>query len=249
MAIQLLVDTFSFTLAAMSLGDPCQPGSYLWVTCSSDDTPRITEINLHGYSLVGVNLPDFSAMDALEKIDLGANILLGGEFPDFLANFPKLKVLYLVGTSIYGTVPMSLKKRLDNKTLQLMLPATGLCFSDEAVCPAQTETGTGTRNSPGTDGETSPGTVEETSTTNSFTPTRTKSSKKKTVPIALGTGIPIFVIFWAVVGFLAINHQKGKAAAAAGKTNGNLQDLEGAAENILPDDQGVNTDRQTHPTV
>ncbi|XP_026413131.1 uncharacterized protein LOC113308892 isoform X2 [Papaver somniferum] len=225
MAIQLLVDTFSFTLAAMSLGDPCQPGSYLWVTCSSDDTPRITEI------------------------DLGANILLGGEFPDFLANFPKLKVLYLVGTSIYGTVPMSLKKRLDNKTLQLMLPATGLCFSDEAVCPAQTETGTGTRNSPGTDGETSPGTVEETSTTNSFTPTRTKSSKKKTVPIALGTGIPIFVIFWAVVGFLAINHQKGKAAAAAGKTNGNLQDLEGAAENILPDDQGVNTDRQTHPTV
>ncbi|KAI3852981.1 hypothetical protein MKX03_027387 [Papaver bracteatum] len=137
---------------------------------------------------------------------------------------------------------------MDNKTLQLMLPALGLCFSDEDVCPPQKETGTGIGNSPGTGEETSPRTDGETSTT-SFTPTPTKSRKKKTVPIALGTGIPIFVIFWAIVGFLAINHQKRKAAAAAGQTNGNFQDLEGAAENILPDDQGVNTDRQTHPTV
>ncbi|KAI3992288.1 hypothetical protein MKX01_030009 [Papaver californicum] len=217
MAIQLLVDTF-FGLPALSVGDPCLPEPYSWVKCSSDDTPRITEINLHN-SIVGTDLPDFSAMDALEKIDLGANILLAMEFPDFLANFPKLKVLYLVGTSIFGTVPTSLKKRSDSKTLKLMLPATGLCFSDEDVCPAETETGTETGI------ETSPGTDEETSTT-SFTPTRTKSRKKKTVPIALGTGIPIFVIFWAVVGFLA-----------------------SAAQNILPDDQGINTDGQTHPTV
>ncbi|KAI3906742.1 hypothetical protein MKW92_037156 [Papaver armeniacum] len=248
LAMKSLVDTYGFVLDRV--GDPCLPTPYSWISCSSDDTPRITEINLHGSLRFGGSpMPDISAMDALEKLDIGGNTLWNIEFPDFLADFPKLKVLYLVGTPFYGTVPMSLKKRSDNKTLKLMLPATGLCFSDEAVCPAQTETGTGTGNSPGTDGETSPGTVEEASTTNSFTPTRTKSSKKKTLPIALGTGIPIFVIFWAIVGFLAINHQKRKAAAAAGQTNGNFQDLEGAAENILPDDQGVNTDRQTHPTV
>ncbi|KAI3942157.1 hypothetical protein MKW98_003756 [Papaver atlanticum] len=82
-----------------------------------------------------------------------------------------------------------------------------------------------------------------------------------------------FVIFWAIVGFLAINHQKRKAAAAAGQMNEtpgpatptnantmspniqslprvNYQDPGFAAQNIMPDDhQGVNIDQQIHPAV
>ncbi|KAI3987124.1 hypothetical protein MKX01_036914 [Papaver californicum] len=283
LAIQLIMDTFS--IYELTDSDPCLPEPYSWVRCSSDDTPRITEINLHSSRLVGTELPDFSAMDALEKIDLGDNILLAAEFPDFFANFPKLKVLYLVGSSFYGTVPTSLKKRADDKTLTLMLSRLGtdLCYSDKDVCPP-TPTKTGTQTSPGTDEgtsttsstpsgtgtETSPGTNEKTSAT-SLTSTPPRSRKNKTTPIVLGTLIPFFVIFSAIVGFLATKHQKRKAAAAAGLMNGtsglgmpmhgnatspspllpgmNFQDLENAAQNILPDDGGVNTDRQMHPTV
>ncbi|MCL7040857.1 hypothetical protein MKW94_007790, partial [Papaver nudicaule] len=128
-----------------------------------------------------------------------------------------------------------------------------LCYSDEDVCQVDTGTGTGTGTSPaGTDEGTSTG--DDGLTTTSFTPKPAKGRKKKTTGIAVGTGIPIFVIFWAIVAFLAINHQK-KKAAAAGKMNAtsgqpgvNLPDVESAAQNIFPDDHGVNTDQQTHPT-
>lgn len=205
MAIQLLVDAFTFFLRA-SVGDPCLPVPYSWVKCSSDDTPRITEINLASKSSGSV-LPDFSAMDALEKIDLSNSMLYGMEFPDFLANFPKLKVLNLERVPWSGTIPTSLKKRSDNKTLKLTLSPklTKMCYSDEDVCPPGTEIETGI----GTDGETF---------TTSFdgTPSR-KSRKKKSVPILVG--IIIFVIFWGVVGFAIANRRKRKASAAAGQMN------------------------------
>ncbi|KAI3942162.1 hypothetical protein MKW98_003761 [Papaver atlanticum] len=265
-AIALLFNTFPL-LGVLSPGDPCLPTPFPWVECSSDDTPRITALNLGNYdSVVGVDLPDFSAMDALETIDL-SNDFLVLDFPDFLADFPKLKVLNLANVLFTGTVPTSLWERSKNKTLKLTLTGLGttLCYSDEAVC--QVDTGSGT--SPGTNGGTPTG--NSGMTTTNFNPTPVKSRKNKTVPIVLGTGIPIFVIFWAIVGFLAVDHQKRKAAASAGQMNGisgpampthghtmspnpllhgmNFQDLASEAHNILPDDQGVNTDQQMHPTV
>ncbi|XP_026413950.1 LRR receptor-like serine/threonine-protein kinase IOS1 [Papaver somniferum] len=192
--------------------DPCLPIiKYSWTNCTSDDTPRITALNL-GLSgaMSNADLPDFSVMDALEIIDLSDNFL-SHEFPDFLADFPKLKVLNLANNYLTGTVPTSLRKKSKEKTLNLTLTGelmTELCYSDQDVCP----TAPGTKTSPGTDEktETSSETDEETSTT----------GKKRTTPIVLGILIPIFLIFWAVVGFLAIKHQKRKAAAIAGQMNG-----------------------------
>ncbi|KAI3926596.1 hypothetical protein MKW92_018669 [Papaver armeniacum] len=100
---------------------------------------------------------------------------------------------------------------------------TSLCFSDEDSCGTKkgtgpgTGSGTGTGSGPGTGPGTglggSPGINTDAS------PTATERSNK-TLPIALGVGIPVFVIFWAIVAFLAIDHQKRKTVAAAGKTNG-----------------------------
>ncbi|KAI3877642.1 hypothetical protein MKW92_017700 [Papaver armeniacum] len=250
--LALLVNTFP-SLKVYSEGDPCK--AYSWVKCSSDDTPRVTAINL-GYmpSVIqgAVELPDFSAMDLYLTGNYNLILL---DFPDFVANFPKLKVLYLAGISLSGTVPTSLKKRSDNQMLTLMLPTLIInwCYSDEDECPNETDGGTSTTSS---------------------TPTPLKKSrKKKTVSIVLGTIIPIFAIFWAIVGFLAINHQKRKAAAAAGQMNEtpgsgtptnadtmspnipslpgvNYQDPGIAAQNIMPDDhQEVNIDEQIHPAV
>ncbi|RZC76199.1 hypothetical protein C5167_001175 [Papaver somniferum] len=100
--------------------DPCLPIiKYSWTNCTSDDTPRITALNL-GLSgaMSNADLPDFSVMDALEIIDLSDNFL-SHEFPDFLADFPKLKVLNLANNYLTGTVPTSLRKKSKEKTLNL----------------------------------------------------------------------------------------------------------------------------------
>ncbi|KAI3942163.1 hypothetical protein MKW98_003762 [Papaver atlanticum] len=110
--------------------DPCLPTPLPWVTCNSDDTPRITALNCGNRNLVGLFV-DFSAMDALETIDFSNNHVTQ-DFPDFLAEFPKLKELNLANNNLFGTVPTSLQ---NNKNLKLKLSGNkGLCYSDDAVC-------------------------------------------------------------------------------------------------------------------
>ncbi|XP_026424703.1 senescence-induced receptor-like serine/threonine-protein kinase isoform X1 [Papaver somniferum] len=121
----------SFGIISLS-SDPCLPEPYSWIKCSSDDTPRITTIDLHDENIYGVTLPDFSSMDALEIIDLSGNIF-SQEFPDFLAKFPKLKVLNLAGNFFYGTIPTSLE---NNKNVIVTLTGTQqgfLCYSDKEL--------------------------------------------------------------------------------------------------------------------
>ncbi|KAI3908133.1 hypothetical protein MKW92_043082 [Papaver armeniacum] len=260
------VETLALFIDLSSVDDPCLPTPQSWVECSSDDTPRITALNLGNSGLYGP-IPDFSAMDALEIIDLSNNLFIE-EFPDFFANFPKLKVLNLAYNNFYGTIPTSLS---NNKKLVVTLTGMELlCYSDEATC----DTGTETETSPGTNEGTPTRTYGLTPT--NFAPTRTKSRKKKTVPIVLGTVIPIFLIFWGIVGLLAVNHQKKKAAAeqkngahVPGKPmHGNemevntqspnpllpenemkYQDPGFAAENAIPDHHEVDIDQQAHRTV
>ncbi|KAI3992287.1 hypothetical protein MKX01_030008 [Papaver californicum] len=159
--------------------DPCLPiTKYSWTNCSSDNTPRITTLNL-GLSgaMSNGDLPDFSVMDALEFIDLSDNFL-HQEFPDFLADFPKLKVLNLANNYLTGTVPTSLMKKSKEKMLKLTLTGkemNELCFSDKNVCPKAA----GTKTSPGTDEE---------SYTSSSTPS-------ETTPIVLGILTPFFLYF------------------------------------------------------
>ncbi|RZC76207.1 hypothetical protein C5167_000301, partial [Papaver somniferum] len=102
-----------------STGDPCLPTPFSWVQCSSDVAPRIVALNLGGSSvLVGVFLPDFSAMDALEIMNLANNFL-------------------------FGTVPISLMIKANEKTLNLTLTGmVNLCFSDGSECETVTDTET-----------------------------------------------------------------------------------------------------------
>ncbi|KAI3877643.1 hypothetical protein MKW92_017701 [Papaver armeniacum] len=195
-AIKLLVDTF---FIQASTGDPCLPKPFSWVNCSSGDTPRVKELNL-AQMLSGSHLPDFIAMDALEKIDLSLNTRLTIEFPDFLANFPKLKVLNLAAVPWSGTVPTSLLERSENKTLNLTLSSwgTNLCYSDEDVCPKETSGGTPILR---------------------FNP---PPRKKNTVSIVLGILIPVFLIIAIISGFLAYKRKRKAASAAAGLNTPNF---------------------------
>ncbi|KAI3945402.1 hypothetical protein MKX01_017247 [Papaver californicum] len=114
-------------------GDPCLPSPYTWdwVGCDSDaDSPRITALYLNDLGLAGT-LPDFSAMSALETIDLHNNSLMQ-EIPDFLATFPKLTVLNLADNKFSGTIPSSLSNNPN-----LKMNATGnpnLLCKNASIC-------------------------------------------------------------------------------------------------------------------
>ncbi|KAJ9188939.1 hypothetical protein P3X46_000288 [Hevea brasiliensis] len=177
-------------------GDPCLPSPYTWdwVNCSNDDIPRVTALYINGYDLSGT-LPDFSSMDALETIDLHNNSI-EGPIPDFLGTMPNLKELNLANNAFSGPIPASISK---NNKLKLMVSGNpDLCVSGKSCQTTSTA---------GTDG------------TSSATPSG-RSKKSSKLPVILGSTIPTFLVFWAIVGVLTVLHQKRKRAAIAAATTG-----------------------------
>ncbi|KAI5566548.1 hypothetical protein BDE02_13G027800 [Populus trichocarpa] len=169
-------------------GDPCLPSPYTWdwISCSNDVIPHVTALDLSSFGLSG-QLPDFSSMDSLVTIDLHNNSF-SGPIPDFLGAFPYLEELNLADNSFSGPIPPSISS---NKTLKLVVSGNpGLCVSGKSCKPTSTD---GTKSSP----------------------TPSSSSKKSSkLPLILGTTIPSFMIFWAIVAFI-LHHRRKKAAIAA----------------------------------
>ncbi|PNT06431.2 hypothetical protein POPTR_013G030100v4 [Populus trichocarpa] len=169
-------------------GDPCLPSPYTWdwISCSNDVIPHVTALDLSSFGLSG-QLPDFSSMDSLVTIDLHNNSF-SGPIPDFLGAFPYLEELNLADNSFSGPIPPSISS---NKTLKLVVSGNpGLCVSGKSCKPTSTD---GTKSSP----------------------TPSSSSKKSSkLPLILGTTIPSFMIFWAIVAFI-LHYRRKKAAIAA----------------------------------
>ncbi|KAG6775151.1 hypothetical protein POTOM_018582 [Populus tomentosa] len=200
-----LQNTFSVLQEYWS-GDPCLPSPYTWerISCSNDDIPRLKLTcvpdvfgsfrDLSSLDLSGP-LPDFSSMDALVTIDLHNNSITG-PIQDFLGALPNLKDLNLADNSFSGPIPQSISS---NKKLKFVASGNpDLCVSGKSCQPTSTD-----------------GTI----ITSTPSGGRKKSNK---LPVILGTTIPIFVFFWAIVGFL-VHHKRRTAAIAAitaGKTGG-----------------------------
>ncbi|KAJ6918364.1 hypothetical protein NC651_012567 [Populus alba x Populus x berolinensis] len=190
-----LQNTFSVLQEYWS-GDPCLPSPYTWerISCSNDAIPRVTALDLSSLDLSGP-LPDFSSMDALVTIDLHNNSITG-PIQDFLGALPNLKDLNLADNSFSGPIPQSISS---NKKLKFVASGNpDLCVSGKSCQPTSTD-----------------GTI----ITSTPSGGRKKSNK---LPVILGTTIPIFVFFWAIVGF-SVHHKRRTAAIAAitaGKTGG-----------------------------
>ncbi|KAK4778047.1 hypothetical protein SAY87_018234 [Trapa incisa] len=93
-------------------GDPCVPGNFTWrgLSCSTDDPPLITSLNMSSSGLKGTIATAFANLTALEILDLSFN-QLNGSLPEFLAFLPKLRVLNLSNNNLSGTVPEALAKK------------------------------------------------------------------------------------------------------------------------------------------
>ncbi|KAK2643195.1 hypothetical protein Ddye_024958 [Dipteronia dyeriana] len=166
-------------------GDPCLPSPYTWdwVNCSTDATPRVTALYLSGFTLSGP-LPDFSSMDALVIIDLHDNSL-SESVPDFLGTLPSLKQLNLADNEFSGPIPPSLS---NNNKLKLVVSGNpNLCVSGKSCA---TTTGS-----------------------SSDIPSGSGKKKSSNLPAILGSTIPIFFVFWAIVGIVGVLHHRRKAAA------------------------------------
>ncbi|XP_042510854.1 probable LRR receptor-like serine/threonine-protein kinase At1g05700 [Macadamia integrifolia] len=183
-----------FPVLAGWTGDPCLPSPYTWdwVNCSSDATPRITALYLNGYGLSGT-IPDLSSLDDLQIIDMHNNSLTG-DIPASLGKLSYLQELNLADNDLSGTVPTSLS---NNNKLQFDVSGNRkLCATDSKSCQRSVPSSSG-------------GTPSDVSTTPSTSSSNKSSSK---LPIILGITIPAFIIFIAIVAFLAITYQKRRAA-------------------------------------
>ncbi|KAF8650320.1 hypothetical protein HU200_063972 [Digitaria exilis] len=87
------------------MGDPCSPTKYAWdgVKCinTSDNTMRITALDLSNSNLNGVISQKFTLLTALENLDLSHN-MFSGQIPDSLPTLPSLRVLNVSGNHLSG---------------------------------------------------------------------------------------------------------------------------------------------------
>ncbi|AAF99860.1 Putative protein kinase [Arabidopsis thaliana] len=106
-------------------GDPCSPQIYRWegLNCLylDSDQPLITSLNLRTSGLTGIITHDISNLIQLRELDLSDNDL-SGEIPDFLADMKMLTLVNLKGNpKLNLTVPDSIKHRINNKSLKLII--------------------------------------------------------------------------------------------------------------------------------
>ncbi|XP_062193803.1 probable LRR receptor-like serine/threonine-protein kinase At1g51810 isoform X4 [Phragmites australis] len=96
---------FEYGIQKNWTGDPCFPTIYAWngVKCSniSDDTTRITSLDLSNNNLRGVISTNFTLLTALENLDLSYNNL-SGSIPDSIPSLSSLRVLNLSGNHLSG---------------------------------------------------------------------------------------------------------------------------------------------------
>ncbi|KAK4778045.1 hypothetical protein SAY87_018232 [Trapa incisa] len=113
-------------------GDPCAPWNFIWrgLTCSQDNSPKITSLNMSSSGLTGAIVTSFSNLTSLEILDLSFNEL-SGPLPEFLASMPKLRILNLGHNNLSGLIPEALiRKNLTDNAFRLSLDGNpNLCVA------------------------------------------------------------------------------------------------------------------------
>ncbi|MCO5597899.1 hypothetical protein L7F22_051984 [Adiantum nelumboides] len=122
-------------------GDPCSPYPYNWLTCTADESPRVSNLLLSNRGLNGnmptsINfleslveifldhnelsgpIPDLGKLQKLQTLDLSNNNF-SGQIPTALANLPRLETLILDNNSFEGEVPQELLDKFLNPKFKL----------------------------------------------------------------------------------------------------------------------------------
>jgi len=76
-----------------------------WDGVELNDQGRVSQLNLSSYGLGGIMVPALGRLDSLQVLDLSSNYGIKSRIPAELFNLPKLEILDLSGTAIFGIVP------------------------------------------------------------------------------------------------------------------------------------------------
>ncbi|KAL7153317.1 hypothetical protein ABFS83_04G160100 [Erythranthe nasuta] len=196
--------------------DPCVTPRWTWIVCNSDARPRVIALRLSA-RLLFAPIPDFSIMNALQRIDLSLN-LIDGPIPSFLGTFPDLHELNLEYNGFSGQVPNSLAC---NKNLNLRLTGNGNLYTSGS-CPTSNNSPSppsNTRNSGGNAGSSS-------------------ENKSNAGAIAGGT-IGALAFIGICAGIFAIYHHRARTAAAIAEAASTGPDI--AKDNVAIEQTPVDT--------
>ena len=91
-----------------------------WFGVRTDDTGRVTELQLGPNNLQGSLPPELGALTSLRELDLGTNFLLRGPLPAELGNLTNLEVLSLSPNPLFdGPIPPELGRLVKLRVLDL----------------------------------------------------------------------------------------------------------------------------------
>eukprot|EP00250_Pteridium_aquilinum_P022099 c25300_g3_i3 orf=166-3042(-) len=100
--IQVLTN---FKVTGYGQGDPCTPKSFVWtiIACNQDPQPKIVELNLSSFNLIGDIPLSINKLAHLQKLDLSNN-MLSGEISNF-SDLIYLTYLDLSNNKLNGNLP------------------------------------------------------------------------------------------------------------------------------------------------
>ncbi|BBN08361.1 hypothetical protein MPTK1_4g10940 [Marchantia polymorpha subsp. ruderalis] len=232
LAVRSLVS--GFKLEQLSVGDPCVPIAWEWLSCTTENPPRVSAVLLSRMNLTGF-IPS-SVLDLPELTDLWLDHnQLEGSIPD-LSSLRKLRILHLEDNELDGSLPVTLGKLnylgeiiLDNNHFSGQVPLSLFTKSNLKISLA----GNPEMSLPGC--VTGSGSCTQSQSLNASSQSRKRKTPVVIISVVAGVAATFFLIVIGTFGFF-LSKKKNKFPESPRKNFYTISDLQATAdrEEVVP---------------